>query len=61
MKQKATRGTEKTYNPGITFTKDLTKVLSGKLDYNFTFNSSKDKANYNYRKHVITTGVQATF
>lgn len=61
LMQRDARGIEKTINPGFTFTKEISKLLSGKFDYSFTRNISHDKQSYDYVKHAVTLGVTATF
>jgi hypothetical protein len=61
MYQRSTRGIEQTYAPGVTFTKELSKLFNGTLSYTYTNNVSKDKQSYDYSKSVFGLGVQATF
>lgn len=56
-----TRGLEKTINPSVTITKELSKMFTVNLNYAYTMNISRDKENYDYRKSVWGVGGQATF
>jgi len=48
--QKPTRGIEKTYNPSIKITRKTGDHLQTSIFYNYTKNSSKNKASYDYVK-----------
>ncbi|MBF0363147.1 MAG: hypothetical protein HQK49_19150 [Oligoflexia bacterium] len=51
--QRSTRGTETSLNPSITFAYKIAKIFELSLRYDYTKNTSKDKAAYDYKKHVI--------
>lgn len=59
--QKATRGTEKTYNPSVKITKDVNDHLSFTVGYSYTKNSSLDTTNFDYKKHVTNFELKYSF
>jgi tetratricopeptide (TPR) repeat protein len=59
--QKLTRGTEKTYTPGIKFTKQSGKNLKLLLSYNYEKKTSLDEGSFAYTKHVGSFELKYTF
>ncbi len=58
--QKATRGSELTFNPSIDLARELSASSRISVNYDFTKNKSDD-ANYSYSKHVFTTEYRFSF
>ena len=58
---KETRGLETKIAPGFNLSKKLTKKLRGKLQYGYTRNTSKDKANFQYSQHVYSLEASYSF
>lgn len=58
--QKATRGTELTFNPSVDFARELSASSRISINYDFTKNKSDD-TNYSYSKHVFTTEYRFSF
>ncbi len=51
--QSNTRGLEKTITPSVELRRKVGKLISANLGFDYTWNISKDKQNYDYKKHVI--------
>ena len=58
--QKATRGTELTFNPSVDLARELSASSRISINYDFTKNKSDD-TNYSYSKHVFTTEYRFSF
>lgn len=61
LEQSTTRGTEKTYTPGIKFTKNVTKNLTATFGYEYTKNDSLDENSYAYTKNVVSFEMKLQF
>lgn len=59
--QSVTRGTEKTYTPGIKMTKKISSNLSSSFGYEYTKNVSLDTNNYAYTKNVVSFELKVSF
>ncbi|MCR9204826.1 MAG: hypothetical protein NXH75_09625, partial [Halobacteriovoraceae bacterium] len=59
--QKATRGLEKSITPTIELRKSIHSNLSASLGYDFTKNISKNKASFDYKKHVVRFQLSANY
>jgi len=59
--QQATRGTEKTYTPGIKMTKKINDNLTTSFNYEYTKNDSLDTNNYAYTKNVVSFELKVSF
>lgn len=58
--QKATRGTELSWNPSVDLARELGENSKISVNYDYTKSKSKD-ANYSYNKHVFTTEYRYSF
>jgi tetratricopeptide (TPR) repeat protein len=58
---KATRGTEKTYNPSVKVTKNVSANLAVTVGYSYTRNVSLDTTSYDYEKHVTNFELKYDF
>lgn len=61
LAQQATRGTEKTYTPSIELRKSINQTMSATLGYDYTRNVSLDKANFDYKKHIVRFEISASY
>ena len=61
LQQSATRGTEKTYTPSVELRKKINNNMSASIGYNYTRNVSQDKANFDYKKHVVSFELSASY
>lgn len=61
LEQQPTRGTEKTYTPGIKFTKNINSNLSATFGYDYTKNDSLDETSYAYTKSVVSFEMKLSF
>lgn len=59
-KQKATRGMEKTYNPSLDLSKDITANFKLGINYDYSKTTSKSVSN-EYTKQTLTTEFRYTF
>jgi len=59
--QKATRGMEKRINPSLELSKRLYQFFDLSLSYDYVMNISKDKTNYQYKKHVVGLEAKLAF
>lgn len=59
--QSATRGTEKTYTPSVELKKKINSHMSASIGYNYTRNVSQDKSNFDYKKHVVSFELSASY
>lgn len=55
------RGLEKTYTPSVTLRKKINKNMSANIGVDYTRNVSKDKTNFDYKKHVVRFGLSASY
>lgn len=60
MKQKGSRGNEVTLNPSLETTRDISKIIDLSIKYAYTRTWSRDTASYQYKKHVLTLGLNCT-
>ncbi len=58
---KTTRGLEKTFTPSVLLKKKINKSMSASLGYDYTRNVSDDKANFDYKKHIVRFGLSASY
>jgi tetratricopeptide (TPR) repeat protein len=58
--QKASRGTEVSYNPSLDLSKEITQRAKIGINYDFTKSKSKN-ATYSYSKNVLTTEFRYSF
>ncbi len=59
--QKATRGTEKTFSPTLSLSREVTKRITATISNTYTRNKSLDLNNFDYKKNVSTFGLSASF
>ncbi len=59
--QKSARGMEKKINPSLGISKRMYQFFDLAFNYDYILNSSKDKTNYQYKKHVIALEAKLAF
>lgn len=61
VNQKNTRGWEQTLTPAVNLNRRVLSAGTVDLDYTLTRNRSKDKTNYQYKKHQLKLGLSWSF
>lgn len=58
---KETRGLEKTYNPSLKLTRNISPACQASLSYDYTKKNSKDEATYAFTKNVTALEIRYSF
>ena len=61
MEQSDERGTEATFNPYLSLSKNITKSFNISISYDYIYNLSKDKQNYDYSKSIYGANMGFNF